>query len=204
MKKIAAIVLVLALLATTSIIALAQATPLTEKNNDKFQTFEVTGSFSMGTVFLGDHQYIPSAEKPNKLVINNDETMLTYDLTVDGQTYKLGKDFTYSGHVTWTFFDPVMTNPYYPSSYREIHEIVDYTYDFSAVPGGIEGTMNLQAISNAGGIYINSQSGTGDLQNVQIKAQVTGSSGGQTPPYYILIIYHAGLVSDWPATPPAP
>ncbi len=72
-----------------------------------------------------------------------------------------------------------------------VHMKVDYMYDFSAVPGGIEGTLRMQAILTGDGsplaLSINSLAGTGDLQNVMIKA--TSHLG--TP------IVHDGIVSGW-------
>ncbi len=203
MKKIGVLFVSLIVVAM-SVIPLASAVPLSEKNNEKFESYSVTGVFSMLTVFNPSaHEFIPSEDNSNKLIISYDEAMVQYNITVNGQTYHLNKDFTYSGHALWVFTDPVMDTPYYPASFRSLFEIMTYTYDFSAVSGGIDGTINLRCVANGGGSYINSLSGTGDLQTVQIKAEVTGSNYVDTYPYP-LTIYHAGFVSGWPDIPPAP
>jgi hypothetical protein len=72
---------------------------------------------------------------------------------------------------------------------------VDYIYDFSAVPGGIEGTLRMQSEITGDGsplvFSINSLSGTGDLQNVQIKATSMPQSGTYN-------FAHNGIVIGWP------
>ena len=100
----------------------------------------------------------------------------------------------------WTFFKPEFNSPLgilYPSGSRDANHMVDYTYDFSAFANGIEGTLNMRAVFNpSGGIAIYSLSGTGDLQNVQIKAAQTGTevSGGGL----VLTVHHGGYVFGWP------
>jgi len=179
---------------------LAIAAPLKEKNNDKFQTFSVTGRFSWFSYLTGDHYYVPSTDNVNKAIIEFDENMITYDITIGEHTYHLGTDFTYTGHVKFVYLDPVYTlsAPYtllYPTSYRgQYHAIIDYCYDFST--SSIDGTINMQCVGSSGGQYISSLSGTGDLQNVQIKAQVTDND--YNPGTYVITIYHSGIISGWP------
>lgn len=72
---------------------------------------------------------------------------------------------------------------------------VDYMFDFSAIPGGIEGTLTMRAEFNQGGRSINSLAGTGDLQNVQIKATASNSFN---PATFILTISHEGIIHGWP------
>ena len=148
-----------------------------------------------------EYKYIPSLTNCEKLTVSYDEIFRACAITIDGtHTYIMGKDFTYTGHVVWTYFEPQFNGPtgiYWPSSYRGSNHMVDYTYDFSAFPNGIEGTLNMQAVFNpSGGIAIYSLSGTGDLQNVQIKAAQTGTDladGGNT-----LTVHHGGYVFGWP------
>ncbi len=206
MKKTAFIALTVTLLMALSMVTMAQAAPLKEKNNDKFQSFSVTGQFSFLKFLTGEHTYIPSEDKVNKLIIQFDESMLKYDITIGDRTYNLNKDFKYTGHAIFWYDDPVFGNllgTLYPTGYRgDYHGIVEYTFDFSAVPGGIDGTLNMRAMHNAGGNPINSLTGTGDLQNVQIKAEITGNVFDSVT--FKLTINHDGYVSGWPDVPPNP
>jgi hypothetical protein len=190
---------------TILVIIIAMCTPFVqanasteEKNNEKFKTFSVIATEPFKQTMLGEHEYIPSIDNINRLVITIPETLTTCTITVNGQTYTLGKDFAYSGILTYTFNKPLFENPktglLYPSSANAAHSIVDYTYDFSAYSGGIEGTLNMKAEFTAGGRFINSISGTGDLQNVQVKAIAI-------PPIVasgVVNIEHQGIVIGWP------
>ena len=70
--------IVAAMLATP----LSTAVPLTyPKNSDKFEEFTVTGTFSLLSFILGEHEYIPSFEKVNKLIITFAENWLTLVLS---------------------------------------------------------------------------------------------------------------------------
>jgi hypothetical protein len=213
-KKIAitVLVLVLVLLMSTSMIALAQAVPLKDKNNDKFETYTVVSTFSLlKNIFVNyptdltlraDYKYIPSLDNCEKMTISYDEIFSACSITIDGtHTYVMGTDFAYTGHVIWTFVKPEFNSPLlgilYPTGFRNANHMVDYNYDFSAFAGGIEGTLNMRAVFNpSGGIAIYSLSGTADLQNVQIKAAQTGtdsSMGG-----LVLTVHHGGYVFGWP------
>ncbi len=201
MNKTAVMVVTLVLLFSLSAVTFAHAVPVKEKNNDKFQTFSVTGTFSFLKFLVGEHMYIPSTDRVNKLFIEFDETMLAYDITIGEQTYHLNKDFKYIGHAIFWYDDPVFNNPrlgmLYPSGYRgDYHASVDYTFDFSAISGGIEGTLTMRALHNAGGDPIVSLAGTGDLRNVQINAEITGNFFDEGT--LMLSIFHEGYVSGWP------
>jgi hypothetical protein len=194
MLVIAVALMVIAILATP----LVSATPVKDKNNEKFQTFSVIATESFAQTMLAEHQYIPSVDNINRLVITVPETLTTCQITIDGKTYTLGEDFAYAGLLTYSFNQPVFNNPkvglLYPSNSNANSTKVEYTYDFSAYPGGIEGTLNMLGEFTAGGRFINSLSGTGDLQNVQIKAIAippTVVSG-------IVNIHHEGIVIGWP------
>jgi hypothetical protein len=212
-KKIAVVFTILMVFAML-IIPMASATPLEEKNNDKFQTYTVVSTFNLLQNLFADpntlraeYNYIPSLDNCQKLTISYDEIFSACSITIDGaHTYVMGKDFKYTGRVTWTFFKPefnsVALGVYWPSSYHSGDHMVDYTYDFSAFPDDIEGILNMHAVFNpSGGIAIYSLSGTGDLQNVQIKAAQTGTdiSGGGL----VLTVHHGGYVFGWPDIPPA-
>ena len=170
------------------------------KNNDKFETFTVKIKSSSSASIGGDWQYIPSQEDPEKIVVSWNEVITLLEITIDGvHVYKIGTDFTYTGRATIVLYDPVINPPTPPvvvysliPNARMVHMKIDYTYDFSAVPEGLEGTLRMQAILTGDGsplaLSINSLSGTGDLQNVMIKA--TSISGSP--------IIHTGIVSGWP------
>ena len=200
-------VIVLALSVGLLVTPLVSAVPWTyPKNNEKFQEFEGIGTFSVLDILNGEHKYIPSFEKVNKLIISWTEPHLTYQITVDGNTYYLGTDFLMTECLTVAvFYDPVFDDPakLYPvmeDGYRVEHDFVYWTFDFSAFPGGIEGTLRMQLVGlGMKNRFINSLAGTGDLKNVQIKATPTLTF---TPPI-TLNAFHTGRVSGWPDIPPA-
>lgn len=164
------------------------------KNNEKFQSFETT--LTLAGVTNTEIKYSPSEDAPNKVVISADENMVNYQITIDGsKTYIQGTDFIYSGHLTWVLFDPEMplAFPYYLTPARMLSLDVKYSYTFLPA-SGIEGTINMHAIAKGeiitdlfgpGAMLITSMKGTGDLQNVNIKA--TNAVGG-----------HMGTVLGWP------
>jgi hypothetical protein len=196
MRRESVIVLVLAIIMLAT--PLVSAVPLKEKNNDKFQTFGTQGTFSLFDIVNGDHQFIPSFDKVNKMVTRYEENMLTYTITVGSKTYYLGSDFAYTGNTVEVLFDPIFGDPgktiVLGSRYEEI--FVDYMFDFSAYPGGIEGTLNMHAAYTNGNGFTRSLSGTGDLQNVEVKE--IGLEGSFDPNTFMETVNHAGLVHGWP------
>ena len=205
MKK-AVLVIFVALMAVAMLaIPIVSAVPLKEKNNGKFQTFHVYFKVNAFTFIAGEHDYIPSKDNVNKLTVNGPESFIQYDLTVGSKTYKQGVDFIYTGHFEYIFYDvtawltiPGILPAYlWPADggYRTNHLVVDYMYEFLPA-SGIDGTVQLRAIKNGSeGMAINSLAGTGDLQNVQIKAVVTSDvaiGGG------LYEATHDGTVVGWP------
>jgi hypothetical protein len=194
--------IVMALSAVLFVTPLASAFPWTyPNNNEKFQAYQAIGTFSILDVVSGDHKYIPSFEKVNKLVISYDEPHLTHEIAVDGNTYQLGADFLMTECLTIAvFYDPVFDDPaklypIVPNGYRFEHNLVYWTIDFSAFPGGIEGELKMQLVATGEENHlINSLWGTGDLQNVQIRATATLTF---SPPYTLNAI-HTGIVAGWP------
>jgi hypothetical protein len=192
----------------TALSAVLLATPLVSavpwiypKNNEKFQAYQAVGTFSVLDMVFGDHEYIPSFEKVNKLIISFDEPHLTHEITVGGNTYQLGTDFLMTDCLTNAVFcepvfdDPAKLLPIIPDGYRFEHDLVYWTIDFSAIPGGIEGTLRMQLVAtNEENTFINNLAGTGDLQNVQIKATASVS---YVPPLTLSAL-HVGIVSGWP------
>jgi hypothetical protein len=198
-KKIISLILI-CLIVAMSAVTLAKADPLGDKNNDKFQAYAVTAKFSFSKALLSaDFDWVPSQTKTNVMTIEYDEQFIQYDITIGTHTYKLGIDFEYAGHAKYVYFEPVFGTTYglyYPISYRSQYHVIDYMFDFSACPGGLEGTLNMRAMfsSNGGEMDINSLAGTGDLQNVQIKATHAGASTTKG----VTTAEHAGYVLGWP------
>ena len=189
------------LIAFTSFLILAMMlTPLAlasswdPKNNDKFQTFStilVPNVANIATA-AANPEYIPSQDNPNKVITSwVEEPMIDYEITVGTNTYYLGVDFEYTGVAVLTAIGaPFTANPPFGlivgSKQRKFR--VDYKYDFDAIPGGIEGTLEMLAITAKDGVmHIRNLKGTGDLQNVKIQA--TGIEVG---------LGHIGVVLGWP------
>jgi hypothetical protein len=63
----------------------------------------------------------------------------------------MGEDFEYTGRVIWAFIElgfnssefNSLLGVLYPSGSSYTNHMVDYTYDFSAPVGCIEGTLNM-------------------------------------------------------------
>jgi len=190
---IAVALMAVAMLATP----LVSAVPLKEKNNDKFQSYYDTGTYNAIAEIMGaEVTYIPSFDQVNKLVVEMDEVFVAYEITVGGsKTYSLGTNFAYEGHAKVTYFDPVFSDETKTVviEFRAASLKVDYMFDFSAFPEGLEGTLNMHAVfTRYGGI--SSLSGTGDLQNVQIQA--ANLEGSVELPF--VTVNHAGWVVGWP------
>ena len=201
---LAPIIVLLLLLAVAPVMA-TQPKVWDEMNNDKFETFHALarGSFS-ASLNPNNWQYIPSLEECNKVIISWDEVMTAMEIGVDGNTYVMGTDFTYKGHAEMVIYDPVFPSPppvipFAISDFRIRHSQIDYEYTFLPA-SGIEGTLRMQAIMAGEGAHlgysISSLSGTGDLQNVQIKA--TTNNTGLPPHTPSWNIGHWGLVIGWP------
>jgi hypothetical protein len=183
----------------------AQASPIKDKNNDKFETFQVFGhgSFSV-SLNPNNWQYIPSKEQYNKVIVSWDEVFTGMQIIVAGHIYNWPTDFTYTGRATWIFYDPVFPSPppvipFSITDFRIRHSQVDYEYTFLPA-SGIVGTIRMQAIiagqGDALSYSISSLSGTGDLQNVQIKA--TSYTTGLPPHTPTWNLGHTGTVIGWP------
>ena len=173
---------------------LAIAKPWDEKNNEKFQTFTTSFVPNVANILAAaaTPEYIPSEDNPNKIIYSwVEEPMVAYTINVGSKTYYLGTDFEYTGVAVLTQIgapftpNPALFNILMGSKQRMFR--VDYMYDFSAIEGGLEGTIAMLAITAEDNVmHILSLRGTGDLQNVQIQAT---SPGG---------FAHTGIVSGWP------
>jgi hypothetical protein len=90
-------------------IAFTQATLIKEINNDKFEPYLDHSKYNaVAYSASAERTYVPSFESKqiNKLVVNVNEVFLDYVITVGDHTYRLGKDFKYTGEATVTYFDP--------------------------------------------------------------------------------------------------
>lgn len=195
--------LAIALLATP----LVSAVPGAEKNNEKFQTWHYEKTVSFLILLFGEHTYIPSFDKVNRMVITSTEGFNSYEITVGDDTYVMGVDFDcVDVYTQYTANKPVFAEDdeqkLWPldSQAQSVTLLVETTFDFSAYPGGIEGTLTIQERSSSGLTHTSSLMGTGDLQNVQVQATYYNTFDDVT---YELTVYDDGTVIGWPDIPPA-
>jgi hypothetical protein len=145
-------------------------------------------------------KYMPSEANPNIIIASWDENFADYQITVDDQTYHLGTDFEHTGHATrmaigapFFWVDPITGAPF-GADLTLVR--VRYVFDFSAVPGGINGKLEMLCLWRVQGLFevfetsVLSLRGTGDLRNVRVFATVEDPG-------------HNGIVIGWPDIPPA-
>lgn len=188
------------------------------KTNPKFEEYGVTYGFDWANLIGANYAATAGLEEANKVVIVYDEIAVSYQIRIgeagpEQRIYNLWDpiaetgDFTYSGVGTITVWDPVLPYAFDPDDVlgtlfvngRKQHFRVDYTYDFSAVPGGLDGTITYVALISGNSFILNGDKPmhifdtkcTGDFQNVQVQA--TAGAGGT----------HMGVVSGWPEIPAA-
>ena len=154
------------------------------------ETFDTVLLPDFVPILTAEGKYIPSMENPCMVIFKWDEIMLDYTITVDGKEYKLHQDFEYSGKAVVIAIGPQvvpMPSPLAPAD--RTFFIVNYVYDFSAVPGGLEGKIRMFAFSDSDNppMKIRSLWGTGDFRCVRIRAE--GKEVG---------LGHIGTVSGWP------
>ena len=150
-------------------------------NNGKYQTFAVS---LIGTAIQSAPEYEiifkPNIVNPNVIVQTWGNNLVSNVIVIGGdKTYEMGIDFEYSQSCKLI----IIANE--PGTH---HFVINYKYDFAAVEGGIDGTLEMLFMSNSnnGVPSIVSLKGTGELQNVHITA--TAPTMGT----------HEGLVSGWP------
>ena len=197
-RKISVLVIALLILSMT-LIPFALAKPWDyPKNNEKFQSFSATFLFDYTYARNLELEYKPSADDPNIIVASWEENFLDYHITIDGWTYNLGTDFLHEGCVKRTaigapflLLDPFTGAPF---GSKLTHSRMEYIFNFTAVSGGIDGTLEMLSLWNVHGenfaTSIRSIRGTGDLGNIQILA-TSGFAG------------HEGIVIGWPDIPPS-
>lgn len=197
-KKVSVIAVALMAIAMLAI-PIVQAFPLKEKNNGKFQEIVLYGEFNFLQVIMStDKEYIPSFDVVNKFITNANPKYYLYTITVDGTTYTQGVDFDYVPiSAKYVYFDPVFKDPdtkKFLVSSRMDQLTVEWMFDFSKYPDGIEGTLMMQCIEKQGYCWTNSLAGTDDLRNVQIKAAPSaGVVSG-----LLAWARHDGTVIGWP------
>lgn len=179
------------------------------KNNPNFEQYETTINFMFENLVEATYAATTGLEEANKVVVVYEEQAIAgYQIRIGeagpGQrVYNLGEDFAYYGVSTITVWDPILPYEFDPANPMmtlflagsKTHWRVDYMYDFSAVPGGLEGTIRMLALITGDSepgllgeskpMFITSVEGTGDFANVQIQA--TGAGLG-----------HGGVVIGWP------
>ena len=188
---------VLLLILPTITTTFVYAAPWVEKNNDKFQTFETTGTFN---VFLAGasatRTYIPSFDNVEKMIIAWSENFITFEIKVGEKTYQLHTHFEVSGFSEHTYWKPVFavtdTAKSVPVASSASHTTAKYTFTFKAA-SGLDGSFSIQTTVNEGNHRTTSLSGTGDFKNVQIQATV-----GQSMALPMITLTNDGLVIGWP------
>ena len=163
------------------------------KNNEKFQTLSVILIPNVDNILAGiaAPEFIPSEDNPNKVITSwVEEPMTYYEINVGPNQYFLGIDFEYTGVAVVTAIGaPFTPNPDMFGMLvgtKQGKFRVDYMYDFGDDGVGIDGTLEMLAITAKDGVmHIRSLRGTGDLQNVQIQATALGFG-------------HTGVVKGWP------
>jgi hypothetical protein len=154
-------------------------------NNDKFQSYYVIHENLPVTDIEVD--YKPNEENPNVIVYSWGDNIGSYEIVIGGEKhYFRDVDFAYEQDCVWTAIGAPFINVggVIMGSKSNIWRIV-YKFDFSAVQGGIDGTLEMLFVYNNGKLTIRSLRGTGDLQNVQILATA-------------ILGEHMGIVSGWP------
>lgn len=181
---------------------LAMASSYEEKNNPKFKTFEVNQRQSLIPYFaaLSNPTYIQSEDKPLRLIIGPyEDQIIECSIKVDGIEYIEGVDFDYFGSSTYEVWRPTGESfmGIYPLGDLMLFK-VEYTYDFGEDGQGIDGKINMLAtwlsddffsFISPGSFKITSIDGTGDLQNVNIKATNGLAAVGSA---------HVGTLIGWP------
>jgi len=157
------------------------------KDNEKFQSFHVTLIGSLEPILNAQTDYKPTEENPNVIVQTWGNNLVYNEIVIGDKHYFMGVDFEYEQECVHTAIGApfaYMYGLYFGS--KSNHMIIEYKYDFSAVPEGIDGTLEMLMVDSNGIISIRSLRGTGDLQNVQIMA-TTPTLGS-----------HDGIVIGWP------
>jgi hypothetical protein len=169
--------------------------------------WNVDKSYSSMDLVKANHTYVPADKAANpvqKLTISLDEKLLTCNINVGGVTYSLGKDFTYTGHMEYIYYNPSFNNPtlgyLIPSGFSGSEATVNFMYNFSAVPGGLEGTLSMFATVKNDVSSVASVGGSGDFKNVEVKATISQYNDVAN---LVVNIYFDGMVSGWPKAVPA-
>jgi hypothetical protein len=169
--------------------ALAKSTDY-PKNNEKFQSFSVSlTAVPVNSVVDYEIKYIPNEENANVAVQTWGNNIVTNEIVIGGvKHYFMGVDFEYSQSCKYIATGgPFITVPGYGlvMGTKSHLFVINYMYNFTAGSSTIDGTLEMRFVSSMGTTTITSLRGTGDLQNVQIKATAAGTG-------------HAGVVIGWP------
>ena len=178
---IAVALMAVAMLATPFALAKPWDKP---KNNEKFQSYHVTLG---GSIVDSVKEYKPNEDNPNVIVQRWGNNIVDYEIIIgEEHHYKLGVDFEYDQKCVWI----AVGAPFIPylgilmGSESNLW-IITYEFDFSAVPGGIDGILKMLFVYKDGETSIRSLWGTRDLRNVHISATAVLGT-------------HEGTVIGWP------
>lgn len=169
------------------------AVPGSEKQNEKFVSFEINkiGGPPVGPVVVIEHPAPPAEPQFRRVIVP--EGMVFANIIVDGGApYVLGVDFTYQSTLTLDFHlnsDPLVAGC-----------IVEVVYAFLPA-SGIDGSLVVRTVGKfwpngldgASAVYSYGSSvghGTGGLEGVLIKTVGWHTSTG--------LIHHEGYVTNWP------
>jgi len=187
------IILATVLMLTTPLIGSAQAWGWRCRGGEP-ETFNVTlVPDAVFYVMNTESKYFPSETDPCLAFFKTPELMTFYEITVGDDVYTLA-DFDYVGTMFSVVYKPDMTayagvfTPGEKVNWRWL-----YQYDFSAVPGGLEGKIYIYAeLKMESGVPTDSKIcslwGTGDFRCTKIRATIDMSAGGA----------HVGTVTGWP------
>ena len=181
---------------------LVMAQPWEPKKNPKFETFYANQQILLAPYLkaLTNAKYIPSEEEPNLLIIGpyEDQQIVFGTIKVGDKMYVEGVDYEYTGMSTYEVWRPIGEFfAVYPLGDIMMFK-VEYMYDFGDDGEGIDGTLRMRATWRSddffsfvtpGSFKITSLEGTGDLQNVNVKATNTIAEAGSA---------HLGTVIGWP------
>ena len=148
------------------------------------QSFKVIHS---GSLPVTEKTYWPNEDNPKMIVQRWGNNIVDYEIIIgEEHHYKLGVDFEYDQKCVWI----AVGAPFIPylgilmGSESNLW-IITYEFDFSAVPGGIDGILKMLFVYKDGETSIRSLWGTRDLRNVHISATAVLGT-------------HEGTVIGWP------
>ena len=192
-RKILGLVLLAGVLLATPMVGIAQAWSWWCIGGES-ESFNVTLAVDPAFYIMNtESKYFPSETDPCLAIFKTPELMVDYTITVGDDVYTLD-DFEYSGTMVSIVCKPNLAE--YAGVFTPGEKATWmwlYQYDFSAVPGGLEGKIKMSAyLKWEPGVPTDSKIcslwGTGDFRCTKIDAVIDMSGGGA----------HVGTVTGWP------